>query len=185
MPLDAKFNPLYKIILYISNIHCNTVPPFIPRFSPVVSSFEMFLIKFYNHFSPQCYMSCSSHPLELNTYITTVVPAGRLPTLITGPAVIIIGPPMRRLKFLPSLIQDSDWLMSRWWRRWWATSMHITWFHLPKKSINVNTNCLLVSGYHSLQKYLMLQSKQTKHREKINLPSVLWRWNVSSNICGN
>jgi len=82
-------------------------------FSPMLLSFEMFLIKFYNHFSPQCYMSCSSHPLELNTYIKSVVPAGRLPTLITGPAVIIKGPPMRRLIFLPSLIQDSDWLTSR------------------------------------------------------------------------
>ena len=58
-------------------------------------------------------MSCSSHPLELNTYIKSVEPAGRLPTLIMSPAVIIIGPPMRRLVFLPFLIQDSDWLSSR------------------------------------------------------------------------
>jgi hypothetical protein len=26
MPMDAKFNPLYKIVLYISNIHCNIAP---------------------------------------------------------------------------------------------------------------------------------------------------------------
>jgi len=95
------------------------------------------------------------------------VPAGRLPALITGPAVIIIGPPMRRLKFLPSLIQDSDWLTSRWWRGWWTMSMQITWFHLPKKGINVNTNCLLVSGYHSSQKriYCCKANKQSTEKK--------------------
>jgi hypothetical protein len=80
-----------------------------------------------------------------------------------GPAVIIIGSPLRRLKFLPPLIQDSNWLTSRCWRGWWTMSMHITWFHLPNKSINVNINCLLVSGYHSLQKsiYCCQANKQT------------------------
>lgn len=173
MPLDAEFNPLYKIVLYICKIHCNITLPFMPSFSPVVSSFNIFPLKYYNHFSLQCYISADLIHMTLNTYMKSMVPAGRLPTLMIGPAVIIIGPPLTRLIFLPSLIQDSDWLTSRWWRGWWTMSMHVMWFHLPQKRLNVNIYCLLVSDYHCLQIHIYCCKANKKTQRKIRLPLVL------------